>query len=103
MSFDPRQIATLRMIAPQVPRGMVAERHHRARSAGTASPAAKDALGLLAQSVQRRPQFIAYSVADLPATHADGRSQDSAALPLLTWTVRSAERPRARPRATPTR
>ena len=56
------------MIAPQVPRGLVAESPHLASQRGRRLAAARDALGLLAQSLHARPQFIAYSVADLPAT-----------------------------------
>jgi glycerophosphoryl diester phosphodiesterase len=72
MSFDPAQIATLREIAPQVPRGLVA---------------------LLVQGLHARPQFIAYSVSDLPAT-LPTVARKVLRLPLLTWTVRSTDQRR---------
>lgn len=88
MSFDPAQIAVLREAAPSLRRGLVAERryrpHHQDRSwfDSTASY-----LGGLAQA---RPQFLAYSVRDIPSpVPVIGRYLF--ALPLLTWTVRSAE------------
>jgi glycerophosphoryl diester phosphodiesterase len=93
MSFDPAQIATLRVIAPQVPRGLVAESPHLASQRGGRLAVARDALGLLAQSLHARPQFIAYSVADLPAT-LPTVARRIFGLPLLTWTVRSAEQRR---------
>lgn len=93
MSFDPAQIATLRVIAPQVPRGLVAESPHLSSQRGGRLAVARDALGLLAQSLHARPQFITYSVADLPAT-LPTVARRIFGLPLLTWTVRSAEQRR---------
>ena len=101
MSFDPAQIAALRMIAPRLPRGLVAESPHLARQRGHRLAAAKDALGLLAQSAARGPQFIAYSVADLPATRRRSRAG--------FWACRFSPGPcaapsnAARPSAMPTR
>ncbi len=93
MSFDPAQIRALRAIAPELPRGLVAERRYRgprqeSREDGAAAETRR-ALAYLQQGVQSRPQFVAYAVKDLPATlplaaHVLG-------LPVLTWTVRSDE------------
>jgi glycerophosphoryl diester phosphodiesterase len=91
MSFEPRQVAEVRRIAQRLPRGM-AVRSHIWRDA---SAAPKRAIAALASAIASRPQFLAYSVADLPAllpmvTH------NLLAMPLLAWTVRSAdERQRA--------
>jgi glycerophosphoryl diester phosphodiesterase len=88
MSFDPSQIAVIRQAAPGLRRGLVAESryrpHHQDRSwfRGTA-----DYMGNL---LRARPQFLAYSVRDLPSPPPlIGRAIFG--LPLLTWTVRSEE------------
>src|SRR5262249_53567797 len=86
MSFDPAQIADLRAIAPALPRGMVAEK----QGWGEVAAAPKRAITTLAQVLSARPQFLAYAVRDLPAllpTIARGILR----LPLLAWTVRSAD------------
>jgi glycerophosphoryl diester phosphodiesterase len=93
MSFDPAQIATLREIAPRVPRGLVAESPHPLRRGERPLAAAKDALALLVQGLHARPQFIAYSVSDLPAT-LPTVARKVVGLPLLTWTVRSTDQRR---------
>ena len=91
MSFEPRQVADLRMIAPQLPRGM-AVRSHTWRDA---SAAPKRAIAALASALASRPQFLAYSVADLPAL-LPTVTHNFLARPLLAWTVRSEdERQRA--------
>jgi glycerophosphoryl diester phosphodiesterase len=93
MSFDPAQVASLREIAPQVPRGLVAKSPHILRQRERRFAAARDALALLAQAFHARPQFIAYSVNDLPAT-LPIVARKALGLPLLTWTVRSPEQRR---------
>ena len=86
MSFDPAQMAALREIAPTLPRGIVGER----RSAGS-----KRAPAYLLHTLRARPQFIAYSVKDLPAA-VPLAARKIFGLPLLTWTVRTqADRERA--------
>ncbi len=71
MSFDPALVEAVRMIAPGLPRGLVAER------------------GPL-YVLRVRPQFIAYSVKNLPAA-APLLARWAFGLPLLTWTIRSDE------------
>jgi glycerophosphoryl diester phosphodiesterase len=88
MSFDPRQIAQVREAAPRLPRGLVAESRHHGR--GTVPAAAWDTLTSLADALRARPQFIAYSVSDLPAM-MPMLARKILRLPLLTWTVRSAD------------
>jgi len=87
MSFEPRQVADLRSIAPRLARGM-AVRTHTWRDVFAAP---KQAIAALAS----RPQFLAYSVRDLPAL-LPTLTHNLLAMPLLAWTVRSAdERQRA--------
>jgi glycerophosphoryl diester phosphodiesterase len=86
MSFDPGQVAVIRQAAPGLRRGLVAERryrpHHRDRSWFRGSA---DYAGNL---MKARPQFLAYSVRDLPSP-LPLISRTLFGLPLLTWTVRS--------------
>jgi glycerophosphoryl diester phosphodiesterase len=96
MSFDPDVVAALREIAPALTRGIVAERHYDDTEWQNLMSGQRRSLGLLLHGFRTRPQFVAYRVADLPsfgpvvARHLFG-------LPLLAWTVRSAEdRRRAR-------
>ena len=77
----------VRRLAPRMKRGIVAERWH---SEWASLPRQRKwIMGNLLHGLQTRLDFIAYHVKDLPAlapltAHAFG-------LPVLTWTVRSAE------------
>jgi glycerophosphoryl diester phosphodiesterase len=86
MSFDPAQITDLRRIAPRLPRGLIAEHH----GWGEFSAAPRRAMAAVAHALSARPQFIAYSVSDLPALFPT-LARSIFRLPLLTWTVRSAD------------
>jgi glycerophosphoryl diester phosphodiesterase len=86
MSFDPAQIADLRAVAPQLPRGMVAESH----GWGEVAAAPKRAIMFFPQMVSARPQFIAYALRDLPAL-LPAVTRSGLRLPLLAWPVRSAD------------
>lgn len=88
MSFDPAPIAALRRIAPGLPRGIVAERRYIHHEWDGLMPAAKRDLAFLLHAPRSRPQFIAYSVKDLPAA-APLLARHAFGLPLLTWTVRT--------------
>jgi glycerophosphoryl diester phosphodiesterase len=90
MSFDPAQVAALRAIAPQLRRGMVAERYYRHHEWDALSAAAKRSMAYFTHALATRPQFIAYSVRDLPAA-VPAIARNVYGLPLLTWTVRSAD------------
>ena len=91
MSFEPRQVAEVRRIAPRLPRGM-AVRTHTWRDVFAAP---KQAIAAFAPALASRPQFLAYSVHDLPAL-LPTLTHNLLAMPLLAWTVRSAdERERA--------
>ncbi len=94
MSFDPWLVRALRLCAPALPRGIVAERHYDDPD-WRFSPRQKFALGNLAHIGQTRPHFVAYWVRDLPAW-APLFARNVLGMPLLTWTVRTAaERARA--------
>jgi glycerophosphoryl diester phosphodiesterase len=90
MSFDPRQVEALRAAAPELPRGMVAERRYDNPDWAALTLAQKYALGHLLHAFRTRPHFIAYDVKDLPAA-APLVARYLFGLPLLTWTVRTAE------------
>ena len=86
MSFDPAQIADLRAIAPRLTRGIAVRNHAWAEVAATPSRA----LSALLHSLRARPQFIAYSIANLPAL-LPTVARNLFGLPLLAWTVRSTD------------
>jgi glycerophosphoryl diester phosphodiesterase len=88
MSFDPAPIAALREIAPEVTRGIVAERHYEDNDWRTLTAAQKRSLAFLTHGFRTRPHFVAYHVKDLPSpgpliAHWLFRR------PLLSWTVRT--------------
>jgi glycerophosphoryl diester phosphodiesterase len=94
MSFDPWLVRALRLLAPSLPRGIVAERRYDDPE-WHLSAAQKFALGNFTHIGQTRPHFVAYWVRDLPAW-VPLFARNVLGMPLLTWTVRSeAERARA--------
>lgn len=84
MSFDPAQIAPLRKIAPRLTRGLVAESWR-----GSRENVLHRALSYGRNVLRARPQFIAYSVRQLPAA-LPLAARRFYGMPLLTWTVRTA-------------
>lgn len=90
MSFDPVLIAAVCELAPSLPRGLVAENR-------TASELGQGGIpGYLRNALRARPQFLAWSVGDLPSV-APLAGRFVLGLPLLTWTVRTqAQRETAR-------
>ena len=95
MSFDPALIEAARQIAPGLTRGIVAERHYAHHEWDRLPPSEKRRMAHLLHALRTRPQFVAYSVRDLPAV-APLIAHMMFGLPLLTWTVRSeADRQRA--------
>lgn len=95
MSFDPAPIAEVRRIAPQIVRGIVAERHYGHSEWRDLTDKQKRSLAFLLHGFRSRPHYVAYHVTDLPSTgplvakYLFGR-------PLLAWTVRTpADRARA--------
>jgi glycerophosphoryl diester phosphodiesterase len=90
MSFDPEPIAVLRDIAPDLPRGIVAERHYADEEWIHLTASQKDSLAFLLHAPRTRPHFIAYHVKDLPSP-GPWIARNIFRRPLLTWTVRTSE------------
>jgi glycerophosphoryl diester phosphodiesterase len=90
MSFDPDLIEAARHTAPSLRRGIVSERNYSHREWNKLPRSRKQNLMWLLHAPRTRPQFIAYSVRDLPAV-APLLARSVFGLPLLTWTVRSAD------------
>lgn len=96
MSFDPDQVMALRETMPELPRGIVAQNAYREADWSEATVAQRDGMRHLRHGLRTRPHFVAYWVNDLPAA-APWIARHVFGLPLLTWTVRTAEQ-RARAR-----
>jgi glycerophosphoryl diester phosphodiesterase len=90
MSFDPAPVIALRRIAPRLVRGIVAERRYAPPEWDFLAPAQRLTLPLLLHGWQSRPDFIAYRVDDLAALPPRA-ARRVFGLPLLTWTVRTAQ------------
>ncbi len=87
MSFDHLAIASLRRIAPELPRGLVASRFSADRWP-TWPRWRRLAYRHLLPAIIGRPHFINYEVSALPAS-APLALRHFIGLPLLTWTVRT--------------
>jgi glycerophosphoryl diester phosphodiesterase len=90
MSFDPDQVMALRETMPELPRGIVAQSSYSEVDWPEATAAQREGMRHLRHALRTRPHFIAYWVNDLPAT-APWIARHLFGLPLLTWTVRTAE------------
>jgi glycerophosphoryl diester phosphodiesterase len=88
MSFDPEQIAPLRTSAPRLPRGMVAEGWSGHLASEPIFARGRQAWAHVRGTLRAQPQFITYSVKDLPAA-LPLAARHLFGMPLLTWTVRS--------------
>jgi len=90
MSFDPLLIQAIRDAAPAVPRGIIVERHYADHDWDRLTSMEKLRLAFLLHANRTRPRFLAYSVKDLPAA-APWIARHVFGLPVLTWTVRTAD------------
>jgi glycerophosphoryl diester phosphodiesterase len=90
MSFDPDQVKALRETMPELPRGVVAQRLYSEADWPEATTAQRKGMLHLKHAFRTRPDFVAYWVNDLPAP-APWIARHVLGLPLLTWTVRTAE------------
>lgn len=98
MSFDPDVIAAFGELAPGVARGIVAESHYDDKDWSHLDAAKRHELSQFLHIDRSRPDFIAWRVADLPATATIMARHFG--MPVLTWTVRTArDRERARAHA----
>jgi glycerophosphoryl diester phosphodiesterase len=89
MSFDPYSIAAFRALAPNLPRGLIASRFDQEHWPDL-TPLQRFAMRHLLTTAFARPHFIAYDIAALPAL-APLIAKFLFGLPLLTWTVRTAD------------
>jgi len=87
-SFDPAALIALRDLAPDLPRGIVAQRHYADLEWRTLTDRQKRSLAFLLHAFHSRPHFVAYHVNDLPAL-GPWIARRMFRLPLLAWTVRS--------------
>ena len=90
MSFDPDQVIALRELIPDLPRGIVAQRDYTEADWPEASAGQRNGMQHLKHALHTRPQFVAYWVNNLPSP-APWIARHLFGLPLLTWTVRTAE------------
>ncbi|MCS0496664.1 glycerophosphodiester phosphodiesterase [Ancylobacter sp. MQZ15Z-1] len=90
MSFDPDLVAAALRLAPDIPRGFTMERRYDDPEWDFLAPGTKFAWGNLLHVPRTRPDFLAHYVKDLPSP-AVALARRSLGLPLLTWTVRTAE------------
>ena len=88
MSFDPVLIEAVRHLWPALTRGIVAERSYSHPEWHKLPRPLKRSMAWLLHAPRSRPQFIAYSVKDLPAA-PPLLARAFFGLPVLTWTVRS--------------
>jgi glycerophosphoryl diester phosphodiesterase len=90
MSFDPDQVAAMREIAPNIPRGITAQRSYDDGEWLTLTPAQRDGMRHLRHAFRTRPHFVSYWVRELPAA-APCIARNLFGCALLTWTVRTPE------------
>ncbi|PLX36834.1 MAG: glycerophosphodiester phosphodiesterase [Hyphomicrobiales bacterium] len=90
MSFDPRVVEGFRRNAPDLPRGIVAEKTEPDEEWGDATAFQRFMLRHMLHAPWSRPHFVAYHVKALPAP-GPWVMRKVFGKPLLTWTVRTAE------------
>jgi glycerophosphoryl diester phosphodiesterase len=89
-SFDPAVVATVRKIAPQVTRGIIGEANYTHPAYDNLSADRKHALAHLLHFDESQPQFVSWHFKDL--AHASPfLCRRVGNLPVMAWTVRSAE------------
>lgn len=89
-SFDPEIVAALAGLAPDRPRGLIAESDTTGPAYAALSPERRHALANLLHLDISRPDFLSWRVGDLPCA-APYLCRSLAGMPVMTWTVRTAE------------
>jgi glycerophosphoryl diester phosphodiesterase len=89
-SFDPAVVAMLRAIAPNLPRGIVAQSRYDDPEWDKLGEEQKHALANLLHFAQTEPDFVSWRVHDLPCA-APFLCRHLGQLPVMTWTVRGEE------------
>ena len=87
-SFDPRIVAALRMMLPDVPRGIVAMAQYDYPDYATIPAAEKHAMANLLHFNEMEPDFISWNVKNLPHC-GPFLCRRLVGLPVMTWTVRT--------------
>jgi glycerophosphoryl diester phosphodiesterase len=90
MSFDPDQVLALRQIAPDLPRGIVAQHDYDDDYWSKLTKEQRDSMLYLRHGFHTQPHFVAFWVNQLPAP-APWIARNIFGCPLLTWTVRTPE------------
>ena len=90
MSFDPDQVLAVRETAPQLVRGIVAERYYDQGEWKRLPPEKTREMRGLRHAFRTRPHFVSYKIDDLPA-FAPWVARNIFGCALLTWTVRTFE------------
>jgi glycerophosphoryl diester phosphodiesterase len=90
MSFDPDHVQALKDLAPGIVRGIVAQRTYDDDYWTKASAEQRHGMTALRHAFRTQPHFVAFWVNELPAP-APWIARNIFGLPLLTWTVRTAE------------
>jgi glycerophosphoryl diester phosphodiesterase len=90
MSFDPDQVVALRELAPNIPRGIIAQRNYDDDYWTKLTRQQRDGMLYLRHGFRTEPHFVAYWVDQLPAP-APWIARNIFGCPLLTWTVRTPE------------
>jgi glycerophosphoryl diester phosphodiesterase len=89
-SFDPEVLRTLREIAPEIPRGIIAMADYDYADYADLSPADKHGLANLLHFSETKPDFLSWRIGDLP-TAAPFLCRSQLGLPVMAWTVRTAQ------------
>lgn len=88
MSFDPRSVDAFARAAPDIPRGLVANRFDNTHDWPKLTWWQRFQMRYLLTSLVAKPHFIAYDISALPAL-APLTARYLFRRPLLTWTVRT--------------
>jgi glycerophosphoryl diester phosphodiesterase len=89
-SFDPRIVAALRMMAPDIPRGYVGMAVYEYPDYETIPADEKRAMAHLLHFNEMQPDFISWNVKDLPHA-APFLCRSALGIPVSAWTVRTAD------------
>jgi glycerophosphoryl diester phosphodiesterase len=88
MSFDPEQVVAMRRIAPEIPRGITAQRSYDDGEWTALTEAQRAGMRHLRHAFRTRPHFVSYWVRELPAP-APWIARNLFGCALLCWTVRT--------------
>jgi glycerophosphoryl diester phosphodiesterase len=89
-SFDPAIVVHLRSVMPERPRGIIAMSDYSYPDYASLGPVEKHAMANLLHFNLSQPDFLSWRVRDL-ATAAPFLCRNGIGMPVMTWTVRSAD------------